>query len=93
MIKMKPTFPELQKAIDELDRICQDPGDRALNAAREKVLMDYINEKEGNYIEGQQNEFMKTVKRLHSFGMSLEDIATIQDISTEDVQQILIANI
>ena len=49
---VRPNSPELQKAIDELQKICQNPQEREKYEYREKALRDYINDVIGNYEMG-----------------------------------------
>ena len=88
MDKIRPDFPELQKAKEELEKICQSPDERAAYSSRAWFLRDYISNTLTNYREGYEEGRRDMIKTALALGQSPEDIAKVLGLSTEEVLQI-----
>ena len=99
--RVRPNSPELQKAIDELQKICRNPQEREKYEYREKALRDYINDVVGNYEMGYEkgeeagraSMEKENIKRMADSGLDSSTIANLLNISAERVVQILAASV
>ena len=89
VMEMKPSFPEIQKAIEELRRICSNPEDREKYAAEEKALTDYLTDVHGNYLVGHEKGQYSILRKMHENGLSEQTIAEYTSLPLEDVKRIL----
>ena len=93
---MRPNSPELQKAIDELEKICQNSQEREKYEYREKALRDYIDDVLSNYEvgyekgreEGREEGRYELVRKALASGKSPKEIAGFLGISLDLVLEI-----
>ena len=94
--RVRPNSPELQKAIDELEKICQNPQEREKYEYREKALRDYIDDVLSNYEvgyekgreEGREEGRYELVRKALASGKSPKEIAGFLGISLDLVLEI-----
>ena len=88
---------EINKAVEELDKLSQDPKEREKYEEREWSIMRYnaemetnreIGEKVGEE-RGRKIEKMKMIKKLFEKNMKIDEIAEIVELSVEEVKSIL----
>lgn len=92
---------EINKAVEELDKLSQDPKEREKYEEREWSIMRYnaemetnreigekIGEERGKKI-GEKTEKMRMIKRLFEKSMPISEIAEIVELSVEEVKSII----
>lgn len=92
---------EINKAVEELDKLSQDPKEREKYEEREWSIMRYnaemetnreigekIGEERGKKI-GEKTEKMRIIKKLFEKSMPISEIAEIVELSIEEVKSIL----
>ena len=92
---------EINKAVEELDKLSQDPKERERYEEREWSIMRYnaemetnreigekIGEERGKKI-GEKTEKTRMIKRLFEKSMPISEIAEIVELSVEEVKSIL----
>ena len=96
---MKPNCPEIQKAIEELRKICENSVDREKFAMHERALRDYISIMTSKFEDGYEEGLEKgleegrtlaekeAVKKFLEAGFSPENIAEVLGVSLLDLQQ------
>jgi hypothetical protein len=80
---------EINKAVEELDKISQDPKERERYEEREWSIMRYNAEMETNREIGEKTEKMRIIKKLFEKSMPISEIAEIVELSIEEVKSIL----
>lgn len=96
---------EINKAVEELDKLSQDPKEREKYEEREWSIMRYnaemetnreigekIGEERGKKIgeeRGKKTEKMKMIKKLFEKNMKIDEIAEIVELNVEEVKSIL----
>ena len=96
---------EINKAVEELDKLSQDPKERERYEEREWSIMRYnaemetnreigekIGEERGKKIGekiGEKTEKTRMIKRLFEKSMPISEIAEIVELSVEEVKSIL----
>ena len=93
VMEMKPSFPEIQKAIEELRRICSKPEDREIYIAEERALTDYLTDIHGNFLVGREEERYTILRTMHENGLSEQTIAQYTNIPLNEVERILTGNV
>ena len=84
---------EINKAVEELDKLSQDPKEREKYEEREWSIMRYNAEMETNREIGEKigekTEKTRMIKRLFEKNMRIDEIAEIVELSVEEVKSIL----
>ena len=88
---------EINKAVEELDKLSQDPKEREKYEEREWSIMRYNAEMETNREigekigeeRGKKTEKMKMIKKLFEKNMKIDEIAEIVELNVEEVKSIL----
>ena len=80
---------EINKAVEELDKLSQDPKEREKYEEREWSIMRYNAEMETNREIGEKTEKMRIIKKLFEKSMPISEIAEIVELSVEEVKSIL----
>lgn len=84
---------EINKAVEELDKLSQDPKEREKYEEREWSIMRYNAEMETNREIGEKigekTEKTRMIKRLFEKNMRIDEIAEIVELSVEEVKSII----
>ena len=88
---------EINKAVEELDKLSQDPKERERYEEREWSIMRYNAEMETNREigekigeeRGKKTEKMKMIKKLFEKNMKIDEIAEIVELNVEEVKRIV----
>ena len=80
---------EIHKAIEELDKLSQDPKEREKYEEREWSIMRYNAEMETNREIGEKNKAIEIAKKLYKTGMPIKQISEIVGLSVSDMKNIL----
>ena len=88
---------EINKTVEELNKLCKDPDEVAKYEEREWSIMRYnvemktnreLGEKEGRK-EGEKKTKEKIVKALKNMNLSIEQIAQAVELTKKEVEAIL----
>ena len=80
---------EIHKAIEELDKLSQDPKEREKYEEREWSIMRYNAEMETNREIGEKNKAIEIAKKLYKTGMPIKQISEFVGLSVSDMKNIL----
>jgi len=82
--------PILQKAMNKWENMSHDSSFRTAYEAREKILLDEQAKLAHAHEEGKLAERAQLIRGMHKNGMPLEDIVKFTDLSTEEIQKLLL---